>query len=157
MSLHGSINSWAEQSIQTKKQTVMGTTCSMLKAMNMSGWFWGEVVAMVVYLLNRSPIQCVQGQMPYEVWHGSKPSVHHLRTFGCVAHMKQGSKQLAKLEDCSTPMVFVGYEGGSKVWSFYGPHVKRVHVSCDAMFMEDRAWNLDHIEQGALGDDHDPV
>jgi hypothetical protein len=71
----------------------------MLKAMVMPRWFWGEAVVTAVYLLNRSPTKSVDGQAPYEVWHGVKLSVHHLRTFGCVAHVKQGNKRLAQLED----------------------------------------------------------
>jgi hypothetical protein len=89
---------------------------SMLKAMDLPGWFWGEAVTMAVYILNRSPTHSLDGQTPYEVWHGTKPSVHHMRMFGCVAHVKQGNKRLTKLEDRSTLMVFIGYEPGSKAW-----------------------------------------
>jgi hypothetical protein len=60
--------------------------------------------------------------------------------FGCVAHVKQGNKRPTKLED-STPMVFVGYESGSKAWRFYDPNMRCVHVSRDVMFEEDRSWN----------------
>jgi hypothetical protein len=38
-------------------------------------------------------------------------------------------------------MVFIGYEPGSKAWRFYNPVTKRVHVSHDAVFEEDRAWD----------------
>ena len=61
-----------------------------------------------VFLLNRAPTQSVAGKTPFEVWHSVKPPVHFLRTFGCVAHVKNGSQRLAKLDDRSTPMVFVG-------------------------------------------------
>jgi hypothetical protein len=43
---------------------------------------------MAVYILNRSPTQSIVGCTSYEVWHGIKPSMHHLCTFGCVAHVK---------------------------------------------------------------------
>jgi hypothetical protein len=33
----------------------------MLKAMSMSSWFWGEAVLMIVFILNRSPTQSVEG------------------------------------------------------------------------------------------------
>ncbi|WVZ85166.1 hypothetical protein U9M48_032116 [Paspalum notatum var. saurae] len=92
----------------------MGVVRSMMKAMSMPGWFWGKVVTTAVFILNRSPTQSVDGKTPYEVWHGVKPPVHFLHTFGCVAHVKAGSKHLTKLEDRSTPMVFVGYEVGTK-------------------------------------------
>jgi hypothetical protein len=38
-------------------------------------------------------------------------------------------------------MVFVGYECGSKAWHFYNPSTKRMHISRDAVFKEDRAWD----------------
>jgi hypothetical protein len=115
--------------VERRNQMVTGMACSMLKAMKMPGWFWGEAVVTTVYVLNRSPTQSVEGRTPYEVWHGSKSSVHHFRTFGCVAHMKQGSKRLSKLEDRSTPMVFIGYEPGSKAWQFYDPQ----HQACSCV------------------------
>jgi hypothetical protein len=43
---------------------------------------------MVVYVLNRSTSKGAGGKTPYELWAGSTPSVQHLCTFGCVAHVK---------------------------------------------------------------------
>jgi hypothetical protein len=74
--------------------------------------------------------------------------VSHLRTFGCVAHVKQGNKHLTKLEDRSTQMVFIGYESGSKAWRFCNPSTKRVHVSHDVVFEEDRAWDWNEEKTG---------
>jgi transposase InsO family protein len=126
--------------VERRNQSVLGMARSMLKAMSMSSWFWGEVVITAVFILNRSPTQSVDEMTPYDVWHGVKPSVSYFRTFGCVAHVKQGSKHLGKLQDRSTMMVFIGYEPGSKAWRFYNPALRRVHVSRDAVFEEDRAW-----------------
>jgi hypothetical protein len=128
----------------------MGMVRSMLKAMSVSGWLWGEAVATAVFILNRSSAQSVEGRTPYEVWHGTKPSVQFFCTFGCVAHIKQGNKQLSKLEDRSIPVVFIGYEPGSKAWRFYDPVTRKVHVSRDDVFEEDRTWNW---EQAEISDD----
>jgi transposase InsO family protein len=127
--------------VERRNQSVMGMARSMMKAMSMLSWFWGEAVLMAVFILNRSPTQSVEGRTPYEVWHGKKPSADYFRTFGCVKHIKQGNKRLSKLEDRSTMMVFIGYEPGSKAWRFYNPVTRRVHVSRDAVFEEDRAWS----------------
>jgi hypothetical protein len=149
--------------VERRNQSVMGMSRSMLKAMSVPGWLWGEAVATAVFILNRSPTRSVEGSTPYEAWYGVKPSVSFLRTFGCVAHVKQGNKRLSKLEDRSTPMVFIGYEPGSKAWRFYNLETKRVHVSRDAIFEEDRAWNWSaedigegepfHMEYVAAGGD----
>jgi hypothetical protein len=107
----------------------MGMAHSILKVVSMPNWFRKEVVTMAMFILNRSPTYSVKGRTPYEVWHGVKPSIHYLRTFGCVAHIKQGNKHLSKLDDHSTIIVFIIYEPGSKAWRFYDSMTRHVHVS----------------------------
>src|SRR5438105_1348813 len=80
------------------------------KAKGIPNYFWGEAVLTTVYVLNRSFTRSVVGKTSFEAWFGSKPDVHYLRNFGCVAHAKSACPHLKKLDDRSTPMVFVGYE-----------------------------------------------
>ena len=82
---------------------------SMLKAKKLLGWFWGEAVTTAVFILNQAPTQSVEGMTPFEAWYGYKPPVHFLRTFGCVAQVKVVGGHLKKLDDRSTPMIFIGY------------------------------------------------
>ncbi|WVZ58489.1 hypothetical protein U9M48_008761 [Paspalum notatum var. saurae] len=121
---------------------------SMMKAKALPG--------SVTTAVNRAPTQSVEGKTPYEVWHGAKPPVHYLRTFGCVAHVKVAGKHLAKLDDRSTPMVFVGYEPGTKAYRFYNPNTRRVHVSRDAVFEEERSWEWGADKGAGPGDDVEP-
>jgi hypothetical protein len=58
----------------------------------------------------------------------------------------QGNKRLSKLKDRSKPMVFIGYEGGSKAWHFYDSSTEHVHVSRDTVFEEERAWEWDNAK-----------
>jgi hypothetical protein len=127
--------------VERRNQSVLGMVRSMLKAMSMPSWFWGEAISTVVFILNQSLTQSVENKTSYEVWYGKKPAVHYLQTFGCVAHIKQGRKQLSKLEDRNIMVVFIGYEEGSKAWKFYDPDTKRVHVSRNAVFEEDHRWD----------------
>jgi hypothetical protein len=46
-----------------------------------------------------------------------------------------------KLDDRSVPMVFLGYEEGSKAYRLFDPVANRVHVSRDVVFDEDASWN----------------
>jgi hypothetical protein len=84
----------------------------MMKAKGLPGVFWVEAVTTVVYLLNRSSSKSIQGKTPYQLWTGSASNVQHLRTFGCIAHVKVNTPHLRKLDDRSRKMVFVGYELG---------------------------------------------
>jgi hypothetical protein len=73
----------------------------MLKARGLPGLFWGEAVNAAVYLLNRSTSKGAGGRTPYELWTGSLLAVHHLRIFGCLAHVKVTAPHLKKLDDRS--------------------------------------------------------
>ena len=58
----------------------------------------------------------LDGTTPFEAWHERKPDVSFLRTFDCIGHVKKSKPNLTKLEDRSIPMVFLGYERGSKAY-----------------------------------------
>jgi hypothetical protein len=53
--------------VQMRNQTIMGMARSMLKAMAVLGWLWGEAVLTAVYILNWCRTQSVEGCTPYEV------------------------------------------------------------------------------------------
>ena len=91
---------------------------------------------MAVFILNRSPTKALKGMTPYEAWHGHKPNVSYLRTFGCIEHVKTVKPSLVKLEDRSTKMVILGYEDGTKAYRFYDPARGKVVVSRDVVFDE---------------------
>jgi hypothetical protein len=81
----------------------------------MSAVFWGEAMVMAIYILNRSPTKALNGRTSYEAWHGRKPVVSHLRVFGCLAFGKELG-HIGKLNDRSTPVLFIGYAEGSKAY-----------------------------------------
>nr|XP_020163276.1 uncharacterized protein LOC109748659 [Aegilops tauschii subsp. strangulata] len=109
--------------VKRRNETVLGMASCMLKAKQVLSTYWGEVVLTVVFILNRSFTRSIDGKTPYEAWYRRKPNVRFLRTFGCAGHVKTAHPQLKKLDDMSTPMVFMGYETGSK--AMYDPVSKR--------------------------------
>jgi hypothetical protein len=115
---------------------VMATTRCMLKSKKLPSMFWGEAVNCAIYLLNKTCSKSMGEQDPYELWIGSKPSVSHLRIFGCIAHVKVTKPNLKKLDDRSRAMIFMGYEPRSAAYKCYDPHTKSVHISKDVVFDE---------------------
>jgi hypothetical protein len=67
---------------------MVGAARSMLKAKDLPDTFQGKAVATKVYILNQSTSKGDGSKMPYELWTTSTLSIQHLRTFGCVAHVK---------------------------------------------------------------------
>jgi transposase InsO family protein len=127
--------------IERQNGTVLATARSLLKAKGLPGWFWGEAVNAVVYVLNRCLMKSIDGMTLFEAWHGRKSVVHHLRTFGCIVYVWNMTSHLKKLEDYGHKMIFVGYESGSKAYRAYDPITKRVHVTCDVVFDEQAQWD----------------
>jgi hypothetical protein len=105
--------------------------------------FWGEVVVTAIFILNRAPTKSLQNMTPFEPWHGKKPRVEHMKTFGCIVHVKKVGPGITKLSDRSTKMVFLGYESGTKGYRVFDPVNNRLHVSRDVVFEEKEQWDWD--------------
>jgi hypothetical protein len=120
--------------VERRNESVVSTARSMHKAKGLPGWFWCEAVNTTVYVLNRCVTKSIDGMTPFEAWHGRKPTVCHLRTFGCIMYVRNTTPYLKKLEDRGHRMIFVGYESGSKVYRVYNPIIKRVHMTRDVVF-----------------------
>ncbi|WVZ54330.1 LOW QUALITY PROTEIN: hypothetical protein U9M48_005142 [Paspalum notatum var. saurae] len=125
--------------VERRNQTVVGMARALLKQRGMPA---GEAVATAVYILNRSPTKALNGKTPYEAWHGRKPAVSHLRVFGCLAVVKELG-HIGKLDDRSTPGVFIGYAEGSKAYRILDPGTQRVRTARDVVFDEGRGWAWD--------------
>lgn len=127
--------------VERRNRTLMEMTRSILKAMGVPNYLWGEANRHATYLINRVPTRALSNQTPYECLKGKKPSISHIRVFGCMAYAKRDAGQLRKLDDRSEAAVHLGIEAGSKAYRLYNPTSKRVIVSRDVVFDEKARWN----------------
>lgn len=68
--------------------------------------------------------------------------VSHLRVFGCLVFTKELS-HVGKLDDRSSPGVFIGYAEGVKAYRILDPATQRIRISRDVVFDEGRGWTWD--------------
>ncbi|XP_040956008.1 uncharacterized protein [Gossypium hirsutum] len=108
--------------------------------------FWAEAVNTAIYLLNRLPTNAVKGKTPFEAWFAQKPSVSHLKVFGCLCYVLVPEERRTKLDRRSMPGVFVGYSNVKKGYRVFDPLTKKVVVSRDVKFSEASSWKWDGIE-----------
>eukprot|EP00253_Pinus_taeda_P035574 PITA_35574 len=73
--------------IERMNKTLMERARSMLSGAGLGEEFWAEAVDTTCYLVNRSPSLALEDKTPQEVWIGKKPSLSHLRVFGCDAYV----------------------------------------------------------------------
>jgi hypothetical protein len=109
---------------------------AMLAEANLPASFWGECLAALVHILNRIPTASAKNATPYELWHGKKPDVSHLRVWGCTAYVHVQKDKRTSLGPHMEKCVFLGYPDGYKGWKFYNPTTKKTVISEHADFYE---------------------
>ncbi|KAF8369604.1 hypothetical protein HHK36_032373 [Tetracentron sinense] len=98
-------------------------------------------------LFDRCPTKSVKNKTPQEAWSGYKPSVSHLKIFGCIAYAQVPEAKRKKLDDRGEKCIFIGYSEESKAYKFYNPLTNKVVVSRDVIFSEEETWNWDKEEK----------
>jgi transposase InsO family protein len=136
---------------ERNNQTILDMARSLLKAKKLPKQYWAEVVSCAVYLLNRCPTRSLQAVTPEEAWSGHKPSVTHLRVFGCVAYTKILDARRTKLDDKSEKCIFVGYGDRRMGYKLYNPITKKVIMSRDIIFKEDKTWQWNDDQKQSNG------
>ena len=121
---------------ERRNRTLMEMVRSMISRTNLPGFLWGEALKTALYILNRVPTKAVP-LTPFELWTGRKPSLNHLKVWGCPAEVKLYNPTLSKLDSRTTRCYFVSYPKHSKGYQFYNPNGgTRIVESQTAKFLE---------------------
>ena len=89
-----------------------------------------------MYLKNRSPTKRLELQTPFDVFHGYKPEVNHLRVFGYKAFAHVPKDERRKLDAKSIECIFVGYCTDKKTYKLFHPSSHKLIASRDVVFHE---------------------
>ena len=92
------------------------------------------------YLINRIPTKTLHDVSPYEVLNNLRPSLDHIRVFGCVCFVFVPGEQRNKLEARSTKAMFLGYSTTQKGYKCYNAETNRVLISRDVKFLESKSY-----------------
>jgi len=95
---------------------------------------WDEFAMTAGYLSARMPTRTL-GKTPYEVWHGKKPDLSHLREIGsCVFALILKSNP--KIYERSFECILVSYSPNSKAYRLYHHTTHRLFESFHVKFIE---------------------
>jgi transposase InsO family protein len=123
-------------------RTLAERITAMLDESGLSKRYWGECLAAFVHVLNCCPTSALSDNVtPYELWHGKKPNVSHLRVWGCIAYVHIQKDKRSSLDSHMEKCIFIGYPEGFKGWKFYNPNTKKVIISERADFDERYTWS----------------
>jgi hypothetical protein len=121
--------------VERHNRTIGECTRAMLHAAGLPERFWPFACQAAVYLHNRLPNKANGNATPYELWHSKRPSIGHIRVFGCLAYAlihKPG-----KLEDRATRCTFIGYPvDSSKTYLLWNNQEQKLVRSGHVHFVE---------------------
>ncbi|KAL8109176.1 hypothetical protein AgCh_025316 [Apium graveolens] len=129
--------------VERRNRTVVAMARSLLKEKKVPLQFWGEAVRYAVHILNKLPTRSKSIVTPHEAWYGKKPSVEHLKIFGCTTYMKVPAVQTTKLDDRSklvSGCIFNEYQA----WEWESEHKVTEHQPGHSFLEDDE---LDTFEE----------
>ncbi|CAL2257558.1 unnamed protein product [Prunus armeniaca] len=74
-------------------------------------------------------------------WSSRKPSVGYFKVFGCIAYACIPDEKRKKLDDKGERCVFLGISEVSKAYKLFNPVSKKIIISQDVVFDEEKTWN----------------
>jgi hypothetical protein len=123
---------------------------AMLSYARLPRRLWSEALMAACYLRNRLPVG-PGNKSPEEAYSGQKPSVAHIRVWGCVAYANLALVQRGgdKLAPNAIRTALVGYMPTSKQYRLYDPVGDQIIIATSVRFVEDQVLDLDDSDEGS--------
>jgi hypothetical protein len=107
-------------------KTLMENARCMLSGVGLGKELWAKAVGIACYLVNRSPSSALDDKTLQEVWTSNKPSLTHLKVFGCDAYVHFPKENKSKLDKKAENCIFIGYTYGLNGYKLRNPETKKV-------------------------------
>ncbi|KAL0746003.1 hypothetical protein Bca101_101497 [Brassica carinata] len=128
---------------ERKNRHLMEVARSMMFQMSVPKRFWSDAVITACYLINRIPTRILEDKALFEVLNNNKPVLDHLRVFGCISYVLIPGEIRNKLEAKSIKAMMIGYSTTQKGYKCFVPETRRVLVSRDVKFFEEKSYYED--------------
>ncbi|XP_074352900.1 uncharacterized protein LOC141692057 [Apium graveolens] len=122
--------------VERKHKTLLNTSRALRIQASLPISFWGDCILTTTYLLNRTPVQSLQGLSPYQILFSAPPPFDNLKSFGCLCFAINTTPHKDKFSNRSIKCVFLGYPFSQKAYRVKDFQTKRVFVSQDGLFNE---------------------
>ncbi len=124
--------------VERKNRHIVEITHAMLNEKNLPNYFWAEVLATVVYIMNRTPITTIHGMTLKEKFTGKKPDVLHLRVFGSIAYVHIHDEKRSKVNLKAKKCIFIRYSLEQN--RCFNLAIQKLQVNRDVVFDEMVSW-----------------
>ncbi|UYV71248.1 hypothetical protein LAZ67_8002382, partial [Cordylochernes scorpioides] len=119
-------------------RTLIDTARTLLIDSKLPMMVWAEAIATATYIKNCTPHRSIKQNTPMQRWNGRKPSVKHIRIFGCLTHWLESKPRRNKFSPKGRKGIFIGYSIKRKAYRIYDIMTKRIHEVRSVKFSEDK-------------------
>lgn len=122
---------------ERKNLSLVETARCLLLDGNLEKQFWAEAVSTACYIRNRCVSKATNGQIPYTLWTGRKPTVSYFRKYGATGFILNKNKNRRKFDDRSMKGVLIGYSENAKAYRMWVAETEKIVVTRDVRFIEE--------------------
>ena len=134
-------------------RTLLEKVRTMLLTAKLEVYMWGAAVLAANYLRNRSPCKTINFKTPYELMFDKKPSLSHLRIFGCKAYPLILNKKRNKFEPTAqTNCVMAVYDESEGIYWVFNKSNRSMFRSRDLKFNEQMISKNENLHENLESD-----
>ena len=140
---------------ERKNCHLLECTQALLFQQNVPKSYWGEAVLTSAYVINRIPSRVLGCESPLETLSQLYPNIRSSfnlapRVFGCTSFVHIHNHKREKLYPKALKCVFVGHSSTQKGYKCYHPPTRKLYVSADVTFIENKPYFSTPYLQGEL-------
>uniref|UniRef100_A0A2N9FLZ2 Integrase catalytic domain-containing protein n=1 Tax=Fagus sylvatica TaxID=28930 RepID=A0A2N9FLZ2_FAGSY len=121
---------------ERKHRHLIQCALALLSQSNLPISYWSYAVSTAAHLINKLPTPLLSNKSPWESLFHTKPTLSHLKAFGCQCFPLLTPYNKNKLQPKSVPCIFVGYPFHSKGYTCFDPSTHRFYTSRHVLFNE---------------------
>jgi hypothetical protein len=107
--------------------------------------FWADAISTACYISNQIFLRSILYLTPFKLSFGRKPSVSHLRPFGCKCFVLKHCN-IYKFESRSSDGILLGYTPHGRSYRVFNLETNTFVESCDVTFHETTSYPRDVFE-----------
>lgn len=108
----------------------------LLQAKDLSTKVWSRAIYYENYLLKWILTRVVYHLTPIKIWRVKKPSIEHLRMFGCASWEHISNDYIKKLDANIHACIMLGYSKESKAYWLFEPIKQQIIIRRNVIFDE---------------------
>ena len=136
---------------ERKNRTLVEACRAMLSQSGLPKCFWSEAILNANFTLNRM-LSKGMNKTPFEKFFDKDQKSFEFHEFGCSVYAMIPQQKRQKLDDKANKCAFMGYDSSSKGFRVADVNRRKVFVSRDLVFLNER-YMSGHVEQTENDDD----